>query len=32
MTEIALFATLAGGPAGIVAAMWLHPIFIRRFS
>ena len=25
-------ATLAGGPAGIVAAMWLHPILIRRFS
>lgn len=27
-SEIA--ATLAGGPVGIVAAMWLHPIILRR--
>lgn len=23
-------ATLAGGPVGIVAAMWLHPRIVRR--
>ena len=25
-----IIATLAGGPIGIVAAMWLHPKIIRR--
>ncbi len=25
-------ATLAGGPVGIVAAMWAHPIIARRWG
>jgi uncharacterized membrane protein YfcA len=29
-TEIA--ATLAGGPIGIVAAMYLHPILLKKWS
>lgn len=25
-----VLATLAGGPAGIVSAMWAHPVIIKR--
>lgn len=25
-----IIATLAGGPVGIVAAMWAHPMLLRR--
>lgn len=28
VTEV--IATLAGGPAGILSAMWAHPVFLRR--